>query len=202
MPSMSSDSYKTLIELQVDIKSFETSVDKHFLKIRNLRLEIIDDAKINQTGSNEIPEEFYLPEKILDLKTENQDLMDMITTLERKVLDFYITHDVPGIKKDAETQRTNINTLKDKLEVKQNEFDIFLGKYNALEQNIQIDEKKHTMYYIIFIFWIILLSVFLYICFKIYISNQVPSITFYIFFVAGIVSIYYIYLNLKSSFDI
>ena len=202
MPSMSTESYKTLIELQTDLKSFETSVDKHFLKIRNLRLEIMEDAKINQPGSNEIPEEFYLQEKILDLKKENQDLMDMITTLERKVLDFYITHDVPGIKKDSEIQRTNINTLKDKLEVKQNEFDKFLEKYYALEQNIQIDEKKHIMYYIIFIFWIILLCVFLYICFKIYITNQVPSITFYIFFAAGIVSIYYIYLNLKMYIDI
>jgi hypothetical protein len=202
MPSMSTESYKTLIDLQADLKSFETSVDKHFLKIRNLRLEIMEDDKIYQAGSNEIPEEFYLQEKILDLKKENQDLMDMITTLERKVLDFYITHDVPGIKTDAESQRTNINTLKDKLAVKQNEFDKFIEKYHALEQNIQIDEKKHTMYYIIFIFWVVLLCVFLYICFKIYISNQVPSITFYIFFVAGIVSIYYIYVNLKSYFDI
>ena len=202
MPSMSTESYKTLIELQTDLKSFETSVDKHFLRIRNLRLEIVEDAKINANGNNEIPEEFYLQEKILDLKKENQDLMDMITTLERKVLDFYITHDVPGIKKDAETQRTNIEILKNKLSVKQKEFDKFLEKYNALEQNIQIDEKKHTMYYIIFIFWIILLSVFLYICFKIYTSNKIPSITFYIFFVAGLVSIYYIYLNLKPYIDI
>ena len=151
---MSTESYKTLIELQTDLKSFETSVDKHFLRIRNLRLEIVEDAKINANGNNEIPEEFYLQEKILDLKKENQDLMDMITTLERKVLDFYITHDVPGIKKDADTQRTNIEILKNKLSVKQKEFDKFLEKYNALEQNIQTDEKKHTMYYIIFIFLI------------------------------------------------
>ena len=199
---MSTESYKTLIELQTDLKSFETSVDKHFLRIRNLRLEIIEDANLNATGNNEIPEEFYLQEKILDLKKENQDLMDMITTLEKKFLDFYITYDVPGIKKDAETQRINIDRLKNKLSIKQKEFDKFLEKYNALEQNIQIDEKKHTMYYIIFIFWLILLGVFLYICFKIYISNEIPSITFYIFFIAGLISIYYIYLNLKPYIDI
>ena len=34
---MSTESYKTLIELQSDLKNFESSVDNHFLKIRSLR---------------------------------------------------------------------------------------------------------------------------------------------------------------------
>ena len=33
---MSSESYKTLIDLQADIKSFENSVDSHYLNYYNL----------------------------------------------------------------------------------------------------------------------------------------------------------------------
>ena len=80
-------------------------------------------------------------------------------------------------------------------------YDYLLWQYELKHKNIQLDEKKHTMYYFIFMFWIILLGVFLYICFKIYISNKVPSITFYIFFIAAVISFYYIYLNFKNYFD-
>lgn len=193
---MSSESYKTLIDLQADIKSFENRVDIHYLNYYNLYKELKDPINVKKLDDG-----FYFQEKMLNLKKENQDLMDMITTLERRVLDFYRTHDVPGMRQDADTQKEAIKKIEQKLKIKQEEFDDFLLKYNALEKNIQLDEKKHTMYYFIFMFWIILLGVFLYICFKIYISNKVPSITFYIFFIAAVISFYYIYLNFKNYFD-
>tara|TARA_B100000902_G_scaffold398500_1_gene465486 strand:+ start:4750 stop:5343 length:594 start_codon:yes stop_codon:yes gene_type:complete len=196
MPSMSSESYKTLIDLQADIKSFENSVDSHYLNYYNLYKELNEPINVKKLDDG-----FYFQEKMLNLKKENQDLMDMITTLERRVLDFYRTHDVPGMRQDADAQKEIIKKIEQKLKIKQEEFDDFLLKYNALEKNIQLDEKKHTMYYFIFMFWIILLGVFLYICFKIYISNKVPSITFYIFFIAAVISFYYIYLNFKNYFD-
>ena len=186
-------SYKTLIELQADIKSFEINVDKHISEREKLLFNI-DNGKIDDISTLEI--------KLLDLKKDSEDLKDTISTLERKVLDFYVTYDIPGIKDDAEAQKEIFEKQKQKLNAKQEDFDKFFTKYTALEKNIQIDDKKHSMYYFIFIFWIILLSVFLYICFKIYITNTVPSITFYIFFVAGVISVYYIYLNLKTYIDI
>ena len=193
---MSSESYKTLIDLQADIKSFENSVDSHYLNYYNLYKELKEPINVKKLDDG-----FYFQEKMLNLKKENQDLMDMITTLERRVLDFYRTHDVPGMRQDADAQEETIKKIEQKLKIKQEEFDDFLLKYNALEKNIQLDEKKHALYYFIFMLWIILLGVFLYICFKIYISNKVPSITFYIFFIAAVISFYYIYLNFKNYFD-
>lgn len=186
-------SYETLIELQADIKSFEDSVANHISDREKLLFSLLN-GKIDENSTLEI--------KLLDLKKKSEDLKDMITTLEKKVLDFYVTHNVPGMKDDSKSQKENIQRLKLKLEVKEDEFDKFFKKYSSIEKNIQIDEKSHMMYYFIFIFWIILLSVFLYICFKIYITNTVPSITFYIFFAASCISIYYIYLNLKMYIDI
>ena len=186
-------SYETLIELQTDIKSFEDSVDNHNLDRENLLLSLLK-GELNDNSILEI--------KLLDLKKNSEDLKDMITTLEKNVLDFYIEHDVPGIKEDTNNQKDNIIRLKNKLKVKEDEFDKFFKKYSAIEKNIQIDKKNHTMFYFIFLFWMILLSIFLYICFKIYITNKVPSITFYLFFAASGISIYYIYLNLKKYIDI
>ena len=186
-------SYETLIELQADIKSFEDSVANHISERENLLFSILN---------GKIDDDSILKIKLLDLKKDSEDLKDIITTLEKKVLDFYVTHNITGMKNDAESQKKNINRLKLKLQTKEDEFDKFFKKYSAIEKNIQIDGKKQSMYYFIFIFWIILLSVFLYICFKIYITNTVPSITFYIFFATGCISIYYIYLNLKMYIDI
>ena len=186
-------SYETLIELQADIKSYEDSVANHISEREKLLFSLLN-GKIDDNSILEI--------KLLDLKKNSEDLKDMITTLEKKVLDFYVTHNITGMKDDAKSQKENINRLKLKLQAKEDEFDKFFKKYSAIEKNIQIDGKKQSMYYFIFMFWVILLCVFLYICFKIYITNTVPSITFYIFFVAGVISVYYIYLNLKTYIDI
>jgi hypothetical protein len=186
-------SYESLIELQTDIKSFEDSVDNHISNREKLLFSLLT-KKLDENSNLEI--------KLLDLKKESEDLKDMITTLEKSVLDFYVTYNVPGMKDDAESQKDNIERLKLKLNTKEDDFNKFFKKYKAIEKNIQVDNKKYTMYYFIFIFWIILLCVFLYICFKIYTTNTVPSITFYLFFIAGCISIYYIYLNLKMYIDI
>ena len=192
------DNYETLIELQNDIKNFETAVDNHKAKVLLLKEEL----KKKHLDGNGLGDNFLIQEKILKLKTENQDLIDIINGLHRKVMDFYTTHNVPGMKKDSEKTFRKIQNEKEKLELRKSEFDEFLAKYEALDKNLLIDENKYKMYHLVFIGWILLLIVFLYICFKMYITNNIPSITFYIFFIASIFSFYYIYTNLKKYFNI
>ena len=190
---MSKDSYKSLIELQADYKSFENMLETH----KNNRNKVFFKVRTNVISEMEFKEE------LLKLKTENVDLLEYISKLEKRSLDFYQKNNVDDIKTQTSIlSLTEIPKLKRKLEIEEAEHKLIKNKYDSLEKNIQNDHAKITASYIVFIIWSCISILFFYVCAKIYLTNEVPSLTFVLIFILVCYAIYHIYINIHKYITI